>query len=88
MRTEFELWLIVEENYDRKFHLGLCYYLRDLYWEEIIIWEEYHFLSKRIAAYGYRRFDRETGYFWNPRDIKPRKMFIQKQLLKCIRSAA
>ena len=93
MRTDFELWLIVEQNFDEYFKRCLCDTIRSLYESEIITRAEDIHLRNIIYEYGKRRFfnrpilDPFTPYelIWKRWRKKPRKMFIQKQILKIIR---
>lgn len=91
MRTNFELWLIVEQNFDCLFDGCLCDILVDLEADEIISNDEYKHLKLIIEDYGFQRgFIRYKGqngvYYWKINHIKPRRMFIQKQILKSIRN--
>ena len=93
MRTDFELWLIVEQNFDEYFKRCLCDTIRSLYESKIITRAEDIHLRNIIYEYGKRRFfnrpilDPFTPYelIWKRWQKKPRKMFIQKQILKLIR---
>ena len=93
-RSKLELWLIVEENFNNLFDKGLCSVLTRLWIEKRLINEkEYHKLKKILHDYGINRFDIlslkniETRYWWEKRAAKPRRMFIQKQILKEIRKS-
>lgn len=56
MRTDFELWLIVEQNFDEYFKRCLCDTIRSLYESEIITRAEDIHLRNIIYEYGKRRF--------------------------------
>lgn len=86
MRTDFELWLIVEQNFDEHFTLGLCTYLDTLNNIGKINVLEKSRLITIINKYGISRFgwDKDV-FFWIKGHKKPRRMFIQKQILKIIR---
>ena len=92
MRSNLELWLIVEENFDELFEDGcLCDILVDLECDSIISNDEFKHLISIIQEYGFKRkFIRYYGqkgiYYWKVGHKKPRKMFIQKQILKAIRN--
>lgn len=93
MRTNLELWLIVEQNFDEYFVIGLCDTIRNLYKNELLTREEELHLRNIIYQYGKRRFSHRKGlnaftYYeliWRKNEKKPRRMFIQNQILKLIR---
>lgn len=91
IRTDLELWLIVEENFNRiydsfKDNKGLCNVLNQLcIRENKIFWAELVWLKKVIQNYKKsRNIDFCQIYFWDKDAKKPRQMFIQKQILKAI----
>ena len=89
MRTNLELWLIVEQYFDELFNVGLCSLLFFLIGKDIINKSEYDILKKIINEYKDNRFyfrKDEDFYFWEKGHKKPRKMFIQKQILKSIKN--
>lgn len=89
MRTNLELWLIVEQNFDELFYVGLCSLLFFLIGKDIINKSEYDILKKIINEYKDNRFyfrKDEDFYFWEKGHEKPRRMFIQKQILKELRN--
>ena len=51
MRTNLELWLIVEQNFDELFYGGLCSLLFYLIGKDIINKSEYDILKKIINEY-------------------------------------
>lgn len=81
-----ELWLIVEENFDKFYNTGLCGVVHYIFMEGLISTSEERFLYNCIYAYSYERWGFEKFYFWKPHQPKPRKLFIQKQILKYIRA--
>ena len=90
-RSKLELWLIVERNFNRIYdgftdQKGLCNVVNFLYLSEIISWSELVILKRTINEYKKARkipfFDQ---YIWDKEARKPRRMFIQKQILKEIR---
>lgn len=90
MRTDLELWLIVEENFDKYFNCSLCEVVYKLREFGIISGLELNFLITVIRKYGVKRFgfnDYElwTKHYWNIGHKKPRINFVQKQILKAIR---
>lgn len=89
MRTDFELWLIVEQNFDKYFKNGICETLLNLIYRNLISVQERDYLISKIDEYGKSRFYyslyKKANYFWEMGEKKPRKMFIQKQILKSIR---
>lgn len=90
MRDTFELWLIIEAEFDRFFKKCLCETLRDIYEADIITRKEQIFLCDVIREYAKKRykFDYQrqfADYVWKVGEKKPRRMFIQKQILKAIR---
>lgn len=93
MRTDLELWLIVEQNFDEYFKRCLCDTIRLMYESDLLTYKEDLYLRNIIYEYGKRRFfnrpvlDPFTHFdlIWKRWHKKPRKMFIQKQILKLIR---
>lgn len=85
MRSHLELWLIVEENFDNYFCTGICRVLARLLDDDEITVQEYNFLMNTLYRYGLKRWRLDKFYLWTAGDKKPRKMFIQKQILKEIR---
>ena len=100
VRSALELWLIVEENFDMFFlknyriyleykHIDcLCNLLDCLFLEKIINFYELVFLSSVLKDYGKKRFKTSNirvKAFWRLGEKKPRRMFIQKQILKELR---
>lgn len=86
IRTPLELWLIVEQNFNSLFHLGLCNVIANLRACGEITLKEERFLSMEIVLYGQIRKLNAIGYIWTVGHEKPRRMFIQKQILKAIRA--
>lgn len=90
MRTNFELWLIVEQNFDEYFHNGICETLIILEMRGIISTMERNYLQSEINEYGNARFYYSKyirgNYFWKMREKKPRRIFIHRQILKAIRN--
>lgn len=92
IRTPLELWLVVEENFDEYFESCLCGMIFRLSMEFIISDNEYRFLQYSINHYCTQRFyywdswDMKNNLFWKIGEQKPRRMFIQKQILKAIRA--
>lgn len=90
-RSNLELWLIVEENFNRiydgfKEQKGLCNVLYVLNSEGLLTWREMAILKKVIREYGKIRKFSIFGdpYYWDREARKPRRKFIQKQILKAI----
>lgn len=88
VRTPLELWLIVEANFDKLFRFGLCSVCRQLHENCVIDDKEYIYLVEEISAYTFRRYGRIPIFTWIAGERKPRKSFIQKQILKQIRCKA
>lgn len=87
MRTIFELWLIVEQNFEEYFDYCLCDTIVNIYKEGLITDLEKENLKHIVAEYGWRRFKkRRDSLLWEENCKKPRRMFIQKQILKIIRN--
>lgn len=89
VRTNLELWLIVEENFDKHFSTGLCRVFFKLMSDDIINSDEHCVLYNLIQDYKKSRFYcRKYGpfYLWEKGHAKPRRMFIQKQILKELRN--
>ena len=92
-RSIFELWLIVQSNFERiydgfKEQKGLCNVINVLLNEDLITWSETLILKRIINNYKKaRNIDIFTLYIW-PKDArKPRRLFIQNQILKEIRKS-
>lgn len=90
MRADFELWLIVEQNFDMYFHNGICETLIMLEMRGIISAMEKSHLQSQIKEYANARFYYSKyirgNYFWKMGEKKPRRIFIQKQILKSIKN--
>ena len=91
-RTLLELWLIVEANFERIYNSffdqkGLCNVFHVLEQEGEINWREALTLKMIINAYRFKRINTliPPMYIWNKDARKPRRLFIQKQILKEIR---
>lgn len=90
MRDTFELWLIIEAEFDRFFNRSLCETISDIYEAGIISRSEQLVLCDIIREYAKKRykFDYQrqfADFIWTAWEKKPRRMFIQKQILKAIR---
>ena len=95
MRSNLDLWLIVEKNFDeiydmlieKKSYQGLCNVINVLCNNNLITVEEAKHLKIIISKYKDQRniYILEI-YIWKPLDKKPRRMFIQKQILKAIKN--
>ena len=91
MRTDLELWLIVEENFEEYFERGLCLTISKMYEMFIITKNELNRLLEIINEYAKNKFggdpnyDIRYSYLWKQKEAKPRRLFIQKQILKLIR---
>ena len=91
MRTNLELWLIVEQNFDILFDGCICDILLDLKDDKLISDEEYQHLKSIMQEYGLKRGflrnkEQNGVYFWKAYHKKPRKKFIHRQILKAIRN--
>ena len=94
MRSNLDLWLIVqkyfEEVYDKltiKANQGLCNVINVLCNNNLITVIEAKHLKNVISKYKEQRnVNILQMYIWKPLDRKPRRMFIQKQILKAIRN--
>ena len=90
-RSIFELWLIVQSNFERiydgfKEQKGLCNVINVLLDEDLITWSETLILKRIINDYKKtRNIDIFTLYIWPKDERKPRRLFIQKQILQEIR---
>ena len=78
MRTQLELWKIVEENFDEYFTNSLCLLLIKLFTKDILSLEEHNNLHKELKRYGDTK-DYFLGVEGNP---KPRLEFIDKMIKK------
>ena len=87
MRTNLELWLIVEQNFEEFFGFGLCGILSNLWYYGLIESNEREYLEDIIKNYKDIRGDKycNTGFIWRAGEAKPRRIFIQNQILKLIR---
>ena len=95
VRSDLELWLIVEQNFDeiydmlieKKSYQGLCNVINVLCNNNLITVMEAKHLKNVISKYKEQRnINILEIYIWKPLDRKPRRMFIQKQILKAIRN--
>lgn len=87
MRTPLELWLIVEENFDRYFRTSLCDMINVLEFDGVISIHENYDLLMIIKTYGENRFGKDSyySYLWEKFNKKSRKMFIQKMIMHELR---
>ena len=89
--NDLKLWLIVEENFDKIFDdlrpefRGLCNVVNVLYEKNLIGLIGKKTLKNTINQYSKSRGRELRTYVWNVGEKKPRKLFIQKQILKEIR---
>lgn len=94
IRSDLELWLIVEQNFEKNYdqltkstHQGLCNVINILCDDYLITVMEAKHLKNVISKYKEQRnVNILEIYIWKPLDRKPRRMFIQKQILKAIRN--
>lgn len=89
-RSKLELWLIVERNFNRiydgfKEQKGLCNVINVLESENLLTWSEAIELKNIIRVYKEKRVSFIEPYIWPKDERKPRRLFIQKQILKEIR---
>ena len=89
-RSIFELWLIVQSNFERiydgfKEQKGLCNVINVLESENLLTWSEAIELKNIIRVYKEKRVSFIEPYIWPKDERKPRRLFIQKQILKEIR---
>ena len=93
-RSKLELWLIVEQNFERIYdgftdQKGLCNVLNFLCLSDnLISWLE--LISLKMILNDYKRsrnIEIFNTYIWEKDARKPRRMFIQKQILKEIRKS-
>lgn len=93
-RSKLELWLIVERNFNRIYdgftdQKGLCNVVNFLCLSEnLISWSELVILKRTINEYKKARNIPFFGdpYIWDKEARKPRRMFIQNQILKELRN--
>ena len=88
----FELWLIVQSNFERiydgfKEQKGLCNVINVLESENLLTWSEAIELKNIIRVYKEKRVSFIEPYIWPKDERKPRRLFIQKQILKEIRKS-
>ena len=91
-RSIFELWLIVQSNFERiydgfKEQKGLCNVINVLESENLLTWSEAIELKNIIRVYKEKRVSFIEPYIWPKDERKPRRLFIQKQILKEIRKS-
>ena len=89
-RSKLELWLIVERNFNRIYdgftdQKGLCNVINVLKSENLLTWSEAIELKNIIRVYKEKRVSFIEPYIWPKDERKPRRLFIQKQILKEIR---
>lgn len=78
MRTQLELWEIVNQKFDGYFKSGLCGVLIRCYCDDIINYDEFKMIESEFSEYG-----DDTYYFLGDEgDPKPRKKFIKKMIEK------
>lgn len=78
MRTQLELWKIIDEHFDDFFVTGLCSVLTRCYLDSIINYDEFKMIESEFSEYG-----DDTYYFLGDEgDPKPRKKFIKKMIDK------
>ena len=91
-RSIFELWLIVQSNFERiydgfKEQKGLCNVINVLESENLLTWSEAIELKNIIRVYKEKRVSFIEPYIWPKDERKPRRLFIQNQILKEIRKS-
>ena len=89
-RSKLELWLIVERNFNRIYdgftdQKGICNVINVLESENLLTWSEAIELKNIIRVYKEKRVSFIEPYIWPKDERKPRRLFIQKQILKEIR---
>lgn len=89
-RSIFELWLIVQSNFERIYdgftdQKGICNVINVLESENLLTWSEAIELKNIIRVYKEKRVSFIEPYIWPKDERKPRRLFIQKQILKEIR---
>lgn len=91
MRDTFELWLIVEAEFNAKFAelpiygRGLCNIINILFETDKINLVECSALKNTINDYKAARGRALEAFAWERGAVKPRRLFIHKQLMKAIR---
>ena len=90
MRTNLELWLIIEERYSKyQNHHSERLLCGCLFWavnSGDISFLEFIHLNRIITEYG-RKKGKDAGKpFWDISQTKPRIIFIHRQILKAIRN--
>ena len=87
IRSDLELWLLVEERFsimNEEYTICSCIYW--LFRHNHIIKKEYNHLVSIMSIEG-KKINKESSVpFWPLFDSKPRKHFIQKQILKAIKN--
>ena len=91
-RSKLELWLIVERNFNRIYdgftdQKGLCNVINVLESENLLTWSEAIELKNIIRVYKEKRVSFIEPYIWPKDERKPRRLFIQNQILKEIRKS-
>lgn len=78
MRTQLELWQVVNDNFDYYFFSGLCILIFELQSCYIINSKERHLLEEELSEHG------NSDYFFLGKkgDPKPRLEFIEKMIKK------
>ena len=98
---QLEFWLKLEENFlqycNRKFERthqyhsvqtdGLCGVVSQLAYEKIITIDEQMFFREQIRKESELLEKDSQDYIWESGDIKPRQEFIQRQILKHLKTA-
>lgn len=84
IREPLELWLIVEANFDYFFSSGLCGVIRSVVLTDRMTKDEGNYLVSVLNDYRNEKNNFDL-YIWRESFAYPRKMFIQKQIIKELR---
>lgn len=85
-RSLLELWLIVEAEFINRFEFGLCGLIEELREKQILTNPEARALMDELTKYQRARGREMWLYTWRAGHRKPRRMFIQNQILKELRN--
>lgn len=78
MRTQLELWKIIDKHFNDFFVAGLCGVLNRCYLDIIINYDEFKMIENEISDYG----DDSKYFLGECGEPKPRKKFIKKMIAK------
>ena len=76
-RTIHELPIIMRDNFDEYFEMGLCWLNIHLFGAHLYSYEEYDKMKRYIREY---RPNKKNSWSWEAGQFEPRKKWIDKQI--------